>query len=395
MLVKITEKILIFIKLLIGYLLLNIFYRKLYKENIWLICEKRDEARDNGYHFFKYLKENHTDINAYYVITKDSTDYDKVKKYGDIIYANTFKHCIYYLAAKYSISSQAYGAFPYNLNLKELRVIKRLRNKNQKTIFLQHGIIKDKMSNQAFDADGCDTDLFVCSAQREVDFIREQHGYTKKSAQCLGLCRFDKLYNNKNIKTNTILLMPTWRMWLSRLDDKVFLDSDYYNAYFNLLNDARLKSILKEFNYKLIFYPHYEIQKRIDKFKDIQTENIIIADKNNYDVQDLLINTDIMITDYSSVFFDFAYMEKPLIYYQFDEEKFYGSHYDKGYFDYRRDGFGPVVCNSNDLLDELENIIKEKDFDLYYRRSKEFFTLRDNQNCNRTFNAIRQLDEMR
>ena len=47
--------------------------------------------------------------------------------------------------------------------------------------------------------------------------------------------------------------------------------------------------------------------------------------------------------DYSSIAFDFAYMKKPLIYYQFDQDKYYTNHFAKGYFDCERDGFGPQM----------------------------------------------------
>ena len=60
----------------------------LYKKDIWLICEKITEARDNGYHFFKYVKENHPEVNAYYVIAKGSPDSEKVNHYGNIVAAN-------------------------------------------------------------------------------------------------------------------------------------------------------------------------------------------------------------------------------------------------------------------------------------------------------------------
>lgn len=51
-----------------------------------------------------------------------------------------------------------------------------------------------------------------------------------------------------------------------------------------------------------------------------------------------------MVTDYSSVAFDFAYMKKSLVYAQFDREAFFeGQTYDEGYFNYETDGFGPYA----------------------------------------------------
>ena len=100
-----------------------------------------------------------------------------------------------------------------------------------------------------------------------------------------------------------------------------------------------------------------------------------------------------MITDYSSVFFDFAYMDKPEIFYQFDEEEYRKGHYQEGYFSYRRDAFGPVVVEETEFVDAIEFFIlngftvEEK----YQKKIDTFFTLKDQDNCQRTFEAISSL----
>ena len=62
-----------------------LFGRKLLQENIWLVGEKKTEARDNGYHFFKYLRLNHPEIKAVYAISKDSVDRKKVADLGEVV----------------------------------------------------------------------------------------------------------------------------------------------------------------------------------------------------------------------------------------------------------------------------------------------------------------------
>ena len=94
-----------------------------------------------------------------------------------------------------------------------------------------------------------------------------------------------------------------------------------------------------------------------------------------------------------------AYLHKPCLYYQFDKDDFYsgGQFYAKGYFDYERDGFGPVVDNENDLLAELEKLAA-RDFkpdDVYKKRMEETFAFRDGKCCERVYEAIMQLDEPR
>ena len=81
----------------------SLFVRIKNKKNpIWLICELRENARDNGYHFFKYVRENHPEVNCYYAINKNSKDYKKIYQYGNIIQFGSFKHWVYYLSYNYN-----------------------------------------------------------------------------------------------------------------------------------------------------------------------------------------------------------------------------------------------------------------------------------------------------
>ena len=62
-----------------------------------------------------------------------------------------------------------------------------------------------------------------------------------------------------------------------------------------------------------------------------------------------------MVTDYSSVAFDFAYLRKPIVYSQFDKAEFFGGghSYTEGYFDYVRDGFGEVEETLENVVDRI------------------------------------------
>ena len=395
------KKILDICKLHCAYVILYCFKSSLVKKDIWLICEKETEARDNGYHFFKYLREKRPEINAYYVIVKGTADFNKVQKYGNIIEYNSFEHYIYYLAARVSANSQPFGAAPSVPTL--MHRFSYLRRKNQKVVFLQHGIIKDELSHY-LDFSKAGFDIFTCSSGQECDFIRKTYGYPNDNAQLLGLCRYDSLFESTESEKQ-ILIMPTFRKWLkakntafpaTQEEKERFIESEFYVLYSKLLSNERLKKICVESNYKVVFYPHYALQSYIDCFKTYETDYIIIADRNSYDVQRLLIDSRILITDFSSVFFDFAYMEKPTVFFQFDEEKYRGSHYKKGYFDYRDNGFGSVVTTIDALIDEIESLIKRNGevSEFYLERINDFFDLRDNKNCERTYAAIiKKLEE--
>lgn len=134
------------------------------------------------------------------------------------------------------------------------------------------------------------------------------------------------------------------------------------------------------------------MQKYIDKFST-KSNRIKIVNNQNSEIRDLLIESAVMITDYSSVGMDFAYMKKPVIYYQFDEKKFREAQYQKGYFDYRKSGLGHVCNNCDEVVKLVENLYSTN-FEIteqFEKAHKNFFELYDNKNNERIFNAIKKI----
>ena len=58
---------------------------KLLQKKVWLVCERANEACDNGAAFFKYAVNNDDGINVYYAIKKGSSDYQFIRQYPNII----------------------------------------------------------------------------------------------------------------------------------------------------------------------------------------------------------------------------------------------------------------------------------------------------------------------
>ena len=113
--------------------------------------------------------------------------------------------------------------------------------------------------------------------------------------------------------------------------------------------------------------------------------------------RDIYAKSDLIVTDYSSAVFDFAYLRKPVLYTQFDAETFFsGEHsYTKGYFDYERDGFGEVEYDLDSAIDRIieymENGCQLKD--KYRERIDKFFAFNDQNNCQRVFEKIMELQQ--
>lgn len=377
------------IDMIIYYFKSSSYKNDLKYKNMWLISERGNEAKDNGYVFFEYLRKEHPEINAHYVIDKSFTkDYNKVKDLGNIIEYGSDEHKIAFLLCEKAICTHIGFLEPWAYKLYKLILD---GNNKKKFIFLQHGVILHDVSD-IYKKAATKIDLFITSTSNETKAIKESsYGYDENQVVQTGLARFDKLYNR--VEKNQILLMPTWRKDIVNpsyikkkyLDDSVFTNSDYYNAFNSLLNNKKLIEVLSYYNCEMIFYPHYEIQPYINYFNTV-SDNIIIASKEEYDVQQLLKESKLLITDFSSVVFDFAYMEKPVIYYQFDDLK----HYKKGYFKYEIDGFGDILKSEDKLVDSIIEFIKN-DFNIsqkYEDRIEKCFKNRDNKNCERIFEEI-------
>lgn len=374
-------------------LVASFFYRFNRKyRNVWLVCERGYEAGDNGYSFFKYLCQNHPEIHAFYLMDySNQQDFNKVNSIGEVIQYGSFKHKILFILAKYLVTAHRGTIEPWNYQ--QYKRFCGFLSKNQKYIFLQHGITKDDVSN-VLGRKQTSFDLFITGAKPEFDYINSTFGYHNGEVVYTGFARFDDLHSRNTKKQ--ILFMPTWRKklaWSVTSNRRAnFEQSDYFRRFQSLINNEELLKILDQNGYLFIFYLHHEMQQFIDCFSALD-ENIRIANENEFDFQILLKESEIIITDYSSVFFDFGYMNKPVIHYQFDSADFYENHYKPGYFSYELDGFGPVFTEEQDIVDYVKMLLDtgSQPDEKYRRRVERFFTLRDRKNCERIYQSIIEL----
>lgn len=351
------------------------------KKQIWLISERGFDARDNGYVLYKYIITNHKDINAFYIISKESPDFYKIKQLRNYVIYGSLKHYCLYIAAKVRMSTHVYSFAPGNY----IGEYFKLKNHHKKIdVFLQHGISHHKISFLEKNNNNCD--LFICGAKPEFEYINNCCGYPEGVAKYTGFPRFDNYH--PFYKKKQILIMPTWRQYLNSCSLNDFLKTDYFIKWNGLLNSQSLEMLSKEYNFNIVFYPHVSMLEYSHLFK---SNFIKIVSFNNQDIQDLLKESSILITDYSSVSFDFAYMRKNIIYFQFDKQEFYEKHYKKSYFIYERDGFGPVCENEFDVIKALEDSLKSdcKVPSNIQMKINNFFPLYDSNNCERVFQAIK------
>ena len=194
---------------------------------------------------------------------------------------------------------------------------------------------------------------------------------------------------SKKQKNKSILIMPTWRNWLGGeknrfFETKDFLDTDFYKNWFAFLNDRDFIKYLEKNNITAYFFPHINMYPFIEFFKSPSMRITIVS--IGEDIQEYFNKCDLMITDYSSVAFDFAYLGKPILYYQFDEEEFRERQYSSGYYKYNNDGFGPVVKTKKIAVDKALEIL-EKDLK-YNDRVDAFFQDVPRDCCRRLYERL-------
>ena len=366
-------------------MLSGIFYHLIYlfmypfmrNKRIWLFQDRVDVADDNAKHLFTYAVNQEDNIEKYFVISKDCEDFDEMKKIdGNVVALKSFKNRFLYMFAEKMISSHVNHSWLnpfFNPKIPYFNGFLTLEK-----CFLQHGVIKDDLSSW-FRKASQNLHLFLTSSDYERESILgDNYNYEPEVVQALGLPRFDNLKLGASKKL--ILFAPTWRNYL--FDRPTFEKSEYFKRLNGFLNNERLLEALDKKGYRIVFKPHYDMEPFIDLF--MLSDNVEVNTHDSY--QKLFNDSALMITDYSSVFFDFAFMKKPVIYYHEGNDY----HYNDGYFSYEEMGFGDVIDNGEDLVDKVIDYIENgcEMEEKYKRRVDGFFKYTDQNNCKRVYDWL-------
>ena len=223
--------------------------------------------------------------------------------------------------------------------------------------------------------------LIVSSTQLEYESLFDEgYYYGEDVIQLLGLPRYDNL-TNENLKKQ-IVIMPTWRNYLTNKEE--LLASEYFKRFNSLINNDKLIEYARNNGYEIVFKPHPELTQYLDLFD--RNDYVQVDLDKRY--QDIFNESSLMITDYSSIFFDFSYLKKPLIYYQYANDYHYDA--ENGYFNYRNNGFGPVIDNEDELVNKIISYIDNDCVmeDIYKTRVDEFFKYHDQNNSKRCYDWI-------
>ncbi len=254
--------------------------------------------------------------NAYFIVTRDYEFFDRIpEKYlSNIIYKYSFKHYLYFFKSKTFIGTEAI-AHAIDLKTFNLVALMKVANKNINYVFLQHGVMYMVSLNSESRSMFKRKELkgkyrVVVSSQAESDHFTTLGRHYDEDIYITGLPKFDR--NTQNDNADKIVIMPTWRPWEineSRID---FTQTPYFKMLIKLYE--AVPEHLKE---KVIILPHPLIVNELSELPEKLTKKIVL----NVRYDDILKDTAVLITDYSSIAYDAFYRGARVVFYW--EEKDY------------------------------------------------------------------------
>lgn len=367
--------------------------RPFIKRPIWVISDRVMAAGDNGEALFRYIQER-DDVAAdvYFVISRKSSDYLRIKQLGPVVNHGSIRHLLLFLLSDKVISSHADTEI---INSFGRQVDRYLNLTGFDFVFLQHGVIRHDLSGW-LNRFNKNIQLFIVSSEQEKQSILgHPYYYDESVVVATGLPRYDYL---RSTPKNKIILSPTHRNFLikggtnrrgERRYNKDFKNSEYFDFYNSFINDEELLKVMEKHEVQGEFYLHPVFKAQAADFDGNHRFRVM---SYPYDYAKAFREGGLLITDYSSVVFDFAYLKKPILYAQFDVDRFNREHTStqSSHFDDREDGFG-VVCGDYDSLvgEAIASIeVGFKNPVKFNKRADSYFVHHDQKNAERVYYAI-------
>jgi len=362
----------------------------------WVFMDRDIDADDNAEHLYRWVHKHHPEINAWFLLGRNSPDWKRLSSEGFRLVEPGIQRKLLLLNSDLILSSHpeyVFGGFDRDLYGNSM---------NWRFVFLQHGVIMNDVSHWL---SGQPFDLFVTSSPGEHASIMGDdtpYSYTEREMCRSGLPRHDSLLaaaaSTPSNEANIVLVMPTWRGALSddRLSDdsmKAIAASEYVQRWGALLRSQSLREQVDRHGMRLVFMPHPNAVPFLPAF-DLP-KHVEVLTKADIGIQQLFARSAIMITDFSSVAFEMAYLRRPVIYYHYDFVTFFGGDHNwrEGYYDYSNDGFGPRAYDLEQIIDELLLFMQNREYfsDAYLPRMIKALPETDGKACERLFERIMEL----
>ena len=313
----------------------------------------------DAYSLFLSMREQN--LKAYYVLLKDTNLYKKLEAENNleniIPLENFSKECPgefvetiyeYLLRAKAVITSFGENSAKINKFLKKFP--------HWQYIFIQHGpsFLKESVMYNGYLYPEKFDKILICSEQEKKIF--NKYGWKDEQLICCGLPRWDLLSEKEQVNEKSILMMFTWR----NINILQFENSEYKRNLSKLLQNSELHDLLRKNNIKLYFANHHAFAANKGIFFTIEnSENLTVID--NSEISKYIKKCSCLITDFSSVAFDFMFQCKPVIHYLLDfQDKNLNKYESKDIerFKYKKLVIPNVFYNENDVINKLKFYIE-------------------------------------
>jgi glycosyltransferase involved in cell wall biosynthesis len=366
--------------------------------NAWVLMDRIHDANDSAETLFHYLRDHRPDINAWFVLEEGTPDWNRLQQDGcdRLVAHGSLKWKLLMLNCEKLISSHI------DVPVHQPPEILELRPPNWDFVFLQHGVIKDDISRWL---NSKELALFVTSTPDEYESIagdQSPYAFTSKEVVLTGLPRFDALQaaadRVADQPRNLIIIAPTWRHWLlaplppgsqRRVMVDGFQETEFVQNWKQVLQSDAWRDAEWAKDFELVLLPHPNLVSAVEQLG--VDDSIEVLDYADPRLHEYFARAAVLVTDFSSMAFNAAYLRRPVVYFQFDRQAVMsGGHVGRGgYFDYDRDGFGPVVYEPLDVLDAVGAIVQHGGAsEPYASRIEDTFPFRDGRCSERVAEAI-------
>ncbi|MGN1481366.1 CDP-glycerol glycerophosphotransferase family protein [Porcipelethomonas sp.] len=341
--------------------------------------------RDNIKALFDYLIANN--YNNDYKIVVSLNDYEKYNKVvsKNVEFIDNKKGLLRFFKSKYCF--YCFGKYPVKpapgqivFNLWHGMPVKRIGNMVkgfEKTDYnyFTHLLCTSEFFRETMKKSfNCDDDSIVICGQPRTDIMMTQMPPVR-GREIKG-----QLFGFERRRDKIILWLPTFR------------END--GSELDMLSDEQLENIsrmCKERHWILLIKPHPLSTLNSEKFKKYDGIKIITTDYLEYlgiDFYKLIKFSECLITDYSSVYFDYMLLDKPMGFVVSDMEKYRD---ERGFISENPENLmpGDIIKNGKEFEIFIRNIINHRDDYRELRRAlnKRFNTYHDNQNCQRVLDT--------
>lgn len=350
---------------------------------LWLIGELPHKAQDNGLAFLTYLGAHQPQIDARFVLDANSPDMSLARAAGRVIERGSVEHVEASFAADI-LATTHHPEYILPLHANDLN-----RHIHARRVFLQHGILGTKWIANLYGrgVQGFNPSLFVASSERERAIITGDLGFPGEQVKVTGLTRFDRLLTARAPKRE-ILVAPTWRDWLQA--PQQLEDSEFLAEWLGLLEDARFLSSAADARFDVTMLLHPNFRHFAPHFATLGVRTV---EPETVCVQDLVMRSAALVTDYSSLGFDMALLHRPVVYFQFDRDRFLGK--EGSHLDLDVDLPGTVTRDRTAAATAFKSVI-DSDFQVSagdVERADSYFPPHDLESSRRTYEAILALHD--